>query len=163
MTSLWQDLRYAVRMLAKNPGFTIIAVLALMLGIGADTAIFSVVNSVLLRPLPYDESERLVFLSERSQQLEGMSVSYPNFTDWREQNNVFENIGVFRRQRYTLTGSGERERVVGGQMSADVFDTLRVQAARGRVFINDEEKRGASPVVGLSHRLWQRRRGGDRH
>jgi putative ABC transport system permease protein len=161
MGAFLQDLRYGVRMLTKNPGFTIVAVLALTLGIGADTAIFSVVNSVLLKPLPYDQSERLVFLSERSPQIEAMSIAYPNFSDWREQNSTFENIGVYRRQNYNLTGSGEPERIIGHQMSADVFDVLRVQAARGRVFINDEDKPGATPVVVLSHGLWQRRFGGD--
>lgn len=161
MTSLLQDLRYALRMLAKNPGFAIVAVLALTLGIGADTAIFSVVNSVLLRPLPYDESDRLVFLNERSPVIEVMSVAYPNFLDWRDQNDVFENIGVFRRQNYTLTGSGEPERLIGGMISADLFDALRVKAAFGRVFINDEDKPGSSPVAVLSHALWQRKFGGD--
>src|SRR5205809_7518932 len=112
MTTLLQDLRYGVRMLLKNPGFSIVAVLALTLGIGADSAIFSVVNAVLLRPLPYPDSDRLVVLRERSPQLEGMSVAYPNFIDWREQNSTFENIGVFRRQSYNLTGSGEPERLV---------------------------------------------------
>jgi putative ABC transport system permease protein len=161
MTTLLQDLRYGIRMLLKNPGFTIVAVLALTLGIGADSAIFSVVNAVLLRPLPYPDSERLVILRERSPQLEGMSVAYPNFIDWREQNSTFENIGVFRRQSFNLTGSGEPERLVGAQMSADVFATVRVNAARGRVFTNDEDKPGANPVVVLSHGLWQRRFGGD--
>src|SRR5262245_10648131 len=104
MGTLIQDLRYGTRTLLKNPGFTVIAVLALTLGIGADTAIFSVVNAVLLRPLPYDQSENLIFLTERSPVLEGMSISYPNFIDWRDQNNAFESIGVFRRQDYNLTG-----------------------------------------------------------
>ena len=161
MTTLLQDLRYGVRMLLRNPGFTIVAVLALTLGIGADTAIFSVVNAVLLRPLPYDDSERLVFLSERSQVLEGMSISYPNFLDWRQQNSAFENIGVYRRQSYNLTGSGEPERLVAGLVSADLFAVLRVNAERGRVFTNDEDKPGATPVVVLSHGFWQRRLGGD--
>src|ERR1700754_1050575 len=98
MQTLWQDLHYGVRMLWKNPGFTVVAVLALTLGIGATTAIFSVVNSVLLKPLPYQESERLVLLTEWNQQIDGMSVAYPNFIDWRAQNEVFENIGVYRRQ-----------------------------------------------------------------
>src|SRR5262245_750407 len=89
MRTLWQDLRYGARMLLKNPGFTLIAVVTLSLGIGANTAIFSVVNAALLRPLPYEESERLVFLSERSQQLEGMSISWPNYVDWRKSNHVF--------------------------------------------------------------------------
>ncbi len=161
MTTLLQDLRYGIRMLLRNPGFTIVAVLALTLGIGADSAIFSVVNAVLLRPLPYHESERLVILRERSPQLEGMSVAYPNFIDWREQNSAFENIGVFRRQSFNLTGNGEPERLVGSEVSADVFAALKVNAARGRVFTNDEDKPGATPVVALSHGLWQRRFGGD--
>ena len=161
MTTLLQDLRYGIRMLFRNPGFTIVAVLALTLGIGADTAIFSVVNAVLLRPLPYDESEKLVFLSERSAVLEGMSISYPNFLDWRQQNNAFESIGVYRSSSYNLTGSGEPERLVAGQVSADLFTVLKVNAARGRVFTNDEDKPGATPVVVLSHGLWQRRLGGD--
>ncbi|MGA9769115.1 MAG: ABC transporter permease [Blastocatellia bacterium] len=161
MTTLLQDLRYAIRMLLKNIGFTVVAVLALTLGIGADTAIFSVVNSVLLKPLPYAESDRLVYMWEESPQIDRMSVAYPNFVDWREQNTVFENIGVFRRQNYNLTGTGEPERLVGAMMSVDMFDALRVEPAHGRVFIKDEDKPGASPVVILSHGLWQRRFGGD--
>ena len=161
MTTIFQDVRYGVRMLLKNPGFTIVAVLALTLGIGADSAIFSVVNAVLLRPLPYDESERLVFLSERSQVLEGMSIAYPNFLDWRAQNSAFESIGVYRRQSYNLTGSGEPERLVAGQVSADLFTVLRVNAGSGRIFTNAEDQPGVPPVVVLSHGLWQRRFGGD--
>jgi predicted permease len=161
MTTLLQDLRYGTRMLMRNPAFTVVAVLALTLGIGADTAIFSVVNAVLLRPLPYDQSENLVFLTERSPVLEGMSVAYPNFLDWREQNNAFESIGVFRRSDYNLTGGGEPERIVAGQVSADLFRVLRVNAARGRIFDNDEDKPGSPLVVVLSHALWQRRLGGD--
>jgi putative ABC transport system permease protein len=148
-------------MLLKNIGFTVVAVLALTLGIGADTAIFSVVNAVLLTPLPYAESDRLVFLWEDNPQIQRMSIAYPNFIDWRDQNTVFDNIGVFRRQNYNLTGNGEPERLVGAMMSADMFDVLRVEAAKGRVFISDEDKAGASPVVVLSHGLWQRRFGGD--
>jgi predicted permease len=161
MSTLLQDLGFGIRMLLKTPGFSLVAVLALTLGIAADSAIFSVVNAVLLRPLPYAESERLVVLRERRPQLEGMSVAYPNFVDWREQNSTFEDIGVYRRQSYNLTGSGEPERLIGAQVSADVFAALRVSAARGRVFSNDEDKPGADPVVVLSHGLWQRRFGGD--
>jgi putative ABC transport system permease protein len=161
MTTLIQDLRYGIRMLFKQPGFTIVAVLALTLGIGANSAIFSVVNAVLLRPLPYPDSERLVVLRERSPQIEGMSVAYPNFIDWREQNSAFEDIGVFRRQSYNLTGSGEPERLIGWQLSADVFPVLKVTPGIGRLFTYDEDKPGANPVVVLSHGLWQRRFGGD--
>src|SRR5262245_18830883 len=111
MQTIWQDLRYGPRMLLKKPGFTLIAVITLSLGIGANTAIFSVVNAVLIRSLPYEESERLVFLSERSQQLEGMSISWPNYADWRARNNVFEKIGVYNGfSSYNLTGSDEPDR-----------------------------------------------------
>jgi putative ABC transport system permease protein len=161
MNTLWQDLRYGARMLTRNPAFTLVAILALTLGIGATTAIFSVVNSVLLKPLPYPESERLVILSEWHPQIEGMSIAYPNYQDWRAQNEVFEHLGVYRRQSYNLTGSGEPERLTGGMMSAELFAALRVNALRGRVYTDDEDKPGATPVAVLSYALWQRRFGGD--
>jgi len=160
MQSFLQDLRYGARMLLKNPGITFVVILALALGIGANTAIFSVVDAVLLRPLPYEEADRLVFLNERSPVIEEMSVSYPNFTDWRTQNHVFEKIGVYNRASYNLTGSGEAERITTGQVSADLFAALRVNAGIGRLFTNDEDKPGATPVVVLSHGLWQRHFGG---
>jgi putative ABC transport system permease protein len=161
MDTLLQDLRYGLRLLAKAPGFTVVAILALALGIGANCAIFSVVNAVLLRPLPYRESDRLIFLSEREPQLEGMSIAYPNFKDWREQNTVFEKIAVFRRQSYNLTGSGDPERLIGGQVSADLFPILRAAPELGRTFTSDEDIPGANQVVILSQGLWQRRFGSD--
>ncbi|MBZ5553304.1 MAG: ABC transporter permease [Acidobacteriia bacterium] len=161
METLLQDLRYGLRLLANNPGFTLVALLALALGIGANCAIFSVVNAVLLRPLPYPESNRLIFLAEREPQLDGMSVAYPNFSDWREQNTVFEKIAVFRRQSYNLTGTGEPERLIGGQVSADLFPILRAAPELGRTFSADEDKPGGNQVVILSHGLWQRRYGSD--
>ncbi len=161
METLLQDLRHGARMLMKNPGFTAVAVVTLALGIGANTAIFSVVNAVVLRPLPYEESERLVFVTERSQQMDGLSVSWPNYSDWRERNRVFEHIGVYNRSDYNLTENGEPERLQAGQVTADLFDVLRVKAALGRVFTADEDKPGAEPVVVLSYGLWQRRFGGD--
>jgi putative ABC transport system permease protein len=160
MQTLWQDIKYGTRMLLKNPGITAIVILALALGIGANTAIFSVVNSVLLRPLPYQDSDRLVFLNEKSAVLDEMSISYPNFEDWRAQNQSFEHIGVYNRSSYNLTGTGEAERIITGQVSADLFTVLRVNAAMGRVFTNEEDKPGGTPVVVLSHGLWQRRFGG---
>lgn len=160
MLNLWQDLRYGARMLLKSPGITFVVILALALGIGANTAIFSVVNAVLLRPLPFEESDRLMFVHERSQVLDNMSISYPNFKDWREQNNVFEKIGVYNRASYNLTGVGEAERIVTAQASADLFSALRVNASLGRLFTNEEDQPGGTPVVLLSHGLWQRRFGG---
>src|SRR6266550_1751334 len=160
ISTLWQDLRYGARMLLKNPGITFVVILALALGIGANTAIFSVVDTVLLRPLPYEESDRLVFLNETSKVMDEISISYPNFTDWRNQNQVFDKIGVYNRSSYNLTGAGEAERIITGQVSADLFAALRVNPAVGRLFTNEEDKPGGSPVVLLSYGLWQRRFGG---
>ena len=130
-----QDIRYAVRLLMKQPGFTLIAVLALALGIGANTAIFSVVNTILLRPLPYANPERLVVLWERNQQVEQMSVSYANYLDWRERNQSFEQIAVARRGNVSLTGAGEPERLLSRQVSANFFPTLGVTPLLGRAFL----------------------------
>jgi putative ABC transport system permease protein len=162
MNTIFQDLRYGMRMLLKTPAITFIVVLALALGIGANTAIFSVLNAVVLRPLPYDKPNELLFLNERSAVLDEMSISYPNFTDWRNQNHVFEKIGVYNRNSYNLTGNGEAERILTGQCSADLFSALRASALVGRVFTNDEDKPGAAPVVVLSYALWQRRFGGQK-
>ena len=139
LEEVWQDLRYGARMLMKQPGFTLIAVLTLALGIGANTAIFSIVNAVLLRPLPYQAPERLVIVQERESG-GGFSPSYPNFVDWRAQNQAFEKIAVFNRGDYNLTGSGEPERILTAQTTADLFATLRVNAALGRVYTEDEDK-----------------------
>jgi putative ABC transport system permease protein len=160
MNTIWQDVRYGIRMLLKNPGITFIVILALGLGIGANTAIFSVVNAVLLRPLPFEEADRLIFLNETSKSMDEISVSYPNFADWRNQNKVFEKIGVYNRGSYNLTGAGEAERIITAQMSADMFDALRVKPGWGRLYTNDEDKPGGDPVVVLSYPLWQRRFGG---
>ena len=160
MTTLFQDIRYGVRTLIKTPGVTLMVIIALALGIGANTAIFSVIDAVLLRPLPYEDSDRLVLLSESTPTGDEMSLAYPNFADWRSQNHVFEKIGVYNRQNYNLTGAGEAERIITGQVSADLFSALRANAALGRVFTNEEDKPGAAPVVVLSYALWQRRFGG---
>jgi putative ABC transport system permease protein len=160
MATLLQDLRYGARMLLKTPAITFIVILALALGIGANTAIFSVLNAVVLQPLPFDHPDELRFLNEKSPVLDEMSISYPNFTDWRNQNHVFEKIGVYNRNSYNLTGYGEAERLLTGQVSADLFDALRARPLIGRLFTNDDDKPGAAPVVVLSYGLWQRRFGG---
>ena len=161
MQTLWQDVRYGARMLVKHPGFSLIAVLTLSLGIGANTAIFSVVNAVLLRSLPYEEADRLVFFTEKGATFGEMSIAYPNFLDWRAGQTVFEGMAVYNRPRLTLTDAGEPEEVRAAQASADLFSVLRVQPALGRVYTSDDDKPDATPVVVLSHGLWQRRFGGD--
>jgi putative ABC transport system permease protein len=162
MDGLIQDIRYGIRSLLKNPGLSAVAVLALMLGIGANTAIFTVVNAVLLNPLPYDHSDRLMFVSERSPQLEALAVSLPNFVDWREQNKSFEHIGVYRRaDSYTIVLHDLPEQVTGATVSADLLSALRVTPLLGRIFSADEDKLGGEPVVLLGYGLWQRGFGGD--
>jgi putative ABC transport system permease protein len=148
-------------MLWKSRGFTLVTVLALALGIGANTAIFSVVNTVLLRPLPYPNGERIVFIGEWSQQVPEMSVSYPNFIDFRDQQQTMEQIAAFRSANYVLTGVGEPERLDGRQVSAGFFNVLGVAPVLGRNFSPDEDKPGANPVALISHGFWQRRLGGD--
>src|SRR5438876_6173632 len=155
------DLKFAFRQLLKNPGFTAVAVLTLALGIGANTAIFSVVDAVLLRPLAYPDSGQLVWLSERGPDWSGGPISYPNFTDWRNQQSVFERFGVYSGNNFTLTGAGEPLRLAGALMSADVFAALRTQPEIGRVLREHEDKPGATPVAVISHELWQNRFGGD--
>jgi putative ABC transport system permease protein len=146
----------------RTPGVTAVAVLALTLGIGANTAIFSVVNAVLLNPLPYDQSDRLVFVSERSPQMERLAISLPNFVDWREQHTSFEHIGVYRRgETYTLVLNDLPEQITGATLSADLLSALKVKPLLGRIFSPDEDKLGAEPVVLLSYGLWQRGFGAD--
>ncbi|HEX9763862.1 MAG TPA: ABC transporter permease [Candidatus Acidoferrales bacterium] len=162
METLWQDLRYAARQLLRSPGFTAVAVLTLALGIGANTAIFSVVNSVLLNPLPFSESERLVLLWQRSEQFRVMMVSYPDFLDYREQNTVFEEMALYNRyQNRNLTGVGEPQRLSAAVVTSGVFRVLRVQPALGRPFLPEEDERGAPKVALLGHEFWQRNFGGN--
>ena len=163
METLWQDLRYGFRMLARNPGFTAVAVLTLALGIGANTTIFSVVNAVLLRPLPYPEPDHLVFLNEHPQGRKEMdfSVSLPAFEDWSAQNRVFERLACFRGDSFNLTGHGQPERIRGLMVSGTFFSTIGVAPVLGRTFTPKDDRPGAAPTVVLSHRLWQRRFAGD--
>ncbi|HSO76309.1 MAG TPA: ABC transporter permease, partial [Blastocatellia bacterium] len=164
METFLQDLRYGTRMLLKQPGFTVIAVIALALGIGANTAIFSVVNAVLLNPLPFPEPDRLmrVYESRLDRGTSRSSVSYPNFADWREQNHVFERMSSYRTSDFILTGDGDPARIQGAAVNADLFPLLGVTPILGRPFLPEEDKPGDSGrVVLLSHRLWQTRFNGD--
>src|SRR5262245_3076283 len=158
---LWQDLRYGLRTLGRNPGFAAVAALTLALGIGANTAIFSVVNAVLLRPLPYAEPERLVTLAYYHAMSGFEVVHEPDFLEWREQGKAFEKVAAYTYRTVDLSGSGEAERLNAALVSADLFSTLGVGPALGRVFTSDEDRVGGAPVVILSHALWRRRFGGD--
>jgi putative ABC transport system permease protein len=161
MTTLLQDLRYAVRLLAKSPGFTAIAVLTLALGIGANTAIFTVVNALLLRPLGFRDPTRLVLVAEKSSYAT-ISTSYQNYVDWRDQSHSFESLEATRGTTITLTGTGEPERLNARMATAPLFSLLGVNATLGRTFLADEDRAGGAPVVLLSYGLWQRRFGGSR-
>lgn len=163
LSDFLQDLRYAARILWKNPGFTAVAVIALALGIGANTAIFSVVNTVLLRPLPYRDPEQLVMVWEDASR-HGYPRDTPaaaNFVDWRDQNSVFSGMAAMADGNFNLTGVGDPERLKGRRVSANLFPLLGVDAQLGRVFTAAEDQPGAQGVVVLSHLLWQRRFGGD--
>ena len=161
LENLIQDARYGARMLRKNPGFTAVAVLTLALGIGANTAIFSVVHAVLLRPLPYRQSERLVRLHEAGRDWTGGPISYPNFIDWKAQQTSFEHFGLYRAVNYNFTGADEPLRVSAGEVAADVFSALGVQPIVGRVFTAHEDKPAGPQVVVLSYGLWQSRFAGN--
>jgi putative ABC transport system permease protein len=162
MNSLLQDLRYGARMLLKKPGFTLIAVITLALGIGANTAIFSVVNAVLLRPLPYAEPERLVALWESNTQrpMSRNSISYPNFFDWRAQSQLFERMASYYTISMNLTGIATPVNLRGATVSPELFATLGVKPLLGRWFVAEEEKPGIRAAI-ISHSLWQRQFGGD--
>lgn len=159
MEALLQDIRYGVRLLLKDPAFTLISVLTLALGIGANTAIFSVVNGVLLRPLPYPQPSQLVALSEKTASFESSSISYPNFEDWRRRNSTFAAMAAYRSDDFSITGSGETERVRAGMVSANLFEILGVNPVRGRFFTADEDRLGTAPVAVISAGLWQRKFG----
>jgi putative ABC transport system permease protein len=163
MESFWQDLRFGARMLRKQPAFSAVAVVALALGIGANTAIFSVINALLLRPLPFKHADRLVYVWETNPKigLDRGIVSPPDFADWREQNGVFEHISAFRTWFYRLSGGGDPEQVWGVRTSASFFELLGVEPQTGRTFLPEEEQPGRDQVVIISHGLWERRFGAD--
>ncbi|HVG17890.1 MAG TPA: ABC transporter permease [Blastocatellia bacterium] len=165
MDNLLQDIRYSIRVLMKHPGFLAAAMVSLSLAIGANGAIFSVINAVLVRPLPFHDPDRIVKVWEmlRSKGNDRRSVAYPNFVDWRDQNRVFEEIAAIYPTSFNLTGDQEPERVRGELVSSSYFPLLGVQAAMGRTFLPEEDATpDANPVTVISYDLWQRRYGGSR-
>ena len=163
MSTLFQDLRYGARILLKQPAFTLVAVVTLALGIGANTAIFSLVNSILLRPLPFREPDRVVRLIQASPKLglDTWGVSQADFAAYREQNRSLESIALFNSSAINLTGSGEPERLPFTSVAADFFKVLGVNPVLGRTFVEGEDAEGKNLVCVISHRFWQRRFAGD--
>jgi predicted permease len=157
MTDLLQDLRFGLRVFRKSPGFTLIAILTLALGIGANTALFSVVNAVLLSPLPYSHPEQLVSLHASKTNFEHGSISYPNFLDWQKENHTFSAMAVYRSLVFNLTGSGEAEQLFGQYVSSDFFPILDTQPLLGRNFLRGEDRIGGAPLAMISAGLWQRK------
>jgi predicted permease len=157
MATLMEDIRYGLRMLRKAPGFALVVVLTLALGIGANTALFSVVNGVLLHPLPYPEPDQLVRLHESKPSFETGSISYPNFRDWQKENKTFSAMAISRDNSFALTGSGEAEQLSAELTSSDFFSLLGVKPVIGRVFASGEDEIGAAPVAIISASLWERK------
>jgi putative ABC transport system permease protein len=156
--TLFQDIRYGFRMLRRNPGFAAVAILTLALGIGANSAIFTVVNAVLLQPLPYQEPDRIVYLNEGNA---GSSIGYPNYLDWAAQNHVFERMGAMQAVSFVLTGHGNPELISGNYISEGLFPALRVKPIMGRGFVPTDDQPSATPVALVSYKFWQQRLGGD--
>ncbi|MGB7923548.1 MAG: ABC transporter permease [Pyrinomonadaceae bacterium] len=161
--TLLQDLRYGLRMLVKKPGFAVVTIVTLALGIGANTAIFTVVNAALLRPLPYREPQQLVHLWESTPQKQfgEREASYPDYLDWKANNQVFEGVAGYSRRSFTITGGETPDRVQGAAVTDNFFQLLGVEPAQGRSFRPGEDQPGAERLALLSHGLWQRRFGGD--
>jgi putative ABC transport system permease protein len=157
MFTLARNFRFALRRLRNNPGFAVVAVLTLALGIGANTAMFSIVNAVLLQPLPYRDPQRLILLAEHWQQFPRLSLSYLNYKDWRDQSHSFAAVGAVRNSVMTVTGGAEAERLPSQNVTANLFDLLGVKPELGRGFSDAEDKPGAPPVALISHSLLERR------
>ena len=157
-----RNVKYAVRMLMRAPGFTAVAVLTLALGIGANTAIFSVVQAVLLAPLPYRQPDRLMMLTARNSHGQRIYTSYPDFQDWQRSASSFERMAAFSFNAYDLSYPGASEHLTAARVSAGLFATLGTNLALGREFSTDEDHAGATPVAIITERLWQQHfSGGD--
>jgi putative ABC transport system permease protein len=156
-----QDIRFGFRWFRKNLGFTLLAVLTLAVGIGVNTAMFSVVNAVLLQPLPFPEADRIVWMAESGPEVTDRWVSYPNFIDWRERNQSFESISTFRGFSINLTGTDHAESLNARLVSAGYFKVMRATPLLGRDFTDDDDRSGATPVTILSYGFWQQRFGAD--
>ena len=165
MNSLFQDIHYGIRTLTRNPGFTVIAVITLALGIGANTAIFSVISGVLLKPLPYEAPEQLVVIDSTSEYIDigawVQGVAYQNFLDWQTQQEAFAGMGALEPTQFRLIGDGTPERINGAHVTAGFFPTLGIHAVQGRLFGSSDEHSDAPLTAILSHKLWQRRFGAD--
>src|SRR5580692_8930732 len=156
MRTLLEDLRYGLRMLRKNPGFTVVAVLTIALGIGANTALFSVVNGVLLNPLPYPQPDQLVTLHKSKPNFNTGSISYPNFLDWQKENHTLSSMAVARPYSFSLTNLGEAEQIQGQFVTSDFFSILGLKPVMGRTFLRTDDQIGAPPVAMISAGFWKR-------
>ncbi|HEU4835420.1 MAG TPA: ABC transporter permease [Pyrinomonadaceae bacterium] len=156
-----QDLIFGLRWLRKNPAFTLLAVLMLAVGIGVNTAMFSVINAVLLQPLPYPEPDRIVWMNESGPEVANRQVSYPNFVDWQARNSVFESMSTFRGWSVNITGTDKPEALDARIVTADYFRVMRTTPLLGRDFTTDDDKAGAAPVTIISYAFWQQRFAGD--
>ena len=154
---LIQDLRFGMRMLVKSPGFAAVAILTLALGIGVNTALFSVVNGVLLKPLPYPQPEKLVWLAESKPNFETGSISFPNFRDWQKDNRTFSGMAIYRSYNFNVLGLGDAEQVHARFITSDFFSVLGVNPVIGRTFVPGEDDIGRAPIVMISEGLWRRK------
>src|SRR5580704_1405190 len=166
MNTLWQNLRYGLRLLAKSPGFTAVTVLTLALGIGANTAIFSVVYSALLRPLPYYQADKLFKLAESRQQKPDSdpsqaAASYPDFLDWKRASKSFQALGAMSGDGFTLSGNGDPKIINAAQVTPNFFSTLGVRPLLGRDFIDADQQYGSPRVAMLTYWIWRTEFGGD--
>src|ERR1700724_1604647 len=161
MHSLIQDIRFSARLMRKRPGMTFLVIAALVLGIGINSAVFTVVNAVLIRPLPFPDPDRVTLILTKSYQFPNMPVSYPEFLDWKKQSHSFETIVALRFLNINLTGYGTPEHLKGIRTSVSFFKVLGMRPFLGRDFIEDDDRPGADRTVIISHSLWERKFGAD--